>query len=148
MSSRAVRSAEQYKEIVERIHAEAFSEGEYDVLDEVFAEDFVQHGPGTGEEYHGADEVRAMIEMYRSAFPDLTFANEEIIVDGDTLAVRYTASGTQEGEFQGVEPTGEKAEIMNTTFVHFEDGKVSEVWPFVDQLGLMQQLGALPESSA
>ncbi len=148
MSSRAIRSAEQYKEIVERIHAEAFSEGEYDVLDEVFAEDFVQHGPGTGVEYHGAEEVKEMIDMYRSAFPDLTFTNDEIIVEGDTLAVRYTASGTHEGEFQGVEPTGETVELTNTTFVHFEDGKLSEVWPCVDQLGLMQQLGAIPEPSA
>lgn len=147
MSSSEVHSAEQYKEIVERIHGEAFSDGEYDVLDEVLAEDFVQHGPGLGATFHGADDVGAMIETYRSAFPDLTFTNEEIIVEGDTLAVRYTATVTHEGEFQGIEPTGEEVEVMGTTFVHFEDGQASAAWPCVDQLGLKDQLGALPDPS-
>lgn len=73
MSPSAVRPAKQYKEIVERIHAEAFNEGEYDVLNEMLPGDFVQHGQGLGETFHGADEVGAMIEMYRSAFSDLTF---------------------------------------------------------------------------
>jgi predicted ester cyclase len=86
--------------------------------------------------------------MYRSAFPDLSFEVQETVTDGEWVAVRWTSTGTHEGELMGIEPTGKKTAVEGIELDRIEDGKIVESRVSWDALGLLQQLGAVPESPA
>jgi predicted ester cyclase len=82
--------------------------------------------------------------MLREAFPDLHFTVEDQIAAGDRVVTRWAGTGTHEGEFQGIPPTGRKVRISGIDIDRFASGKVVECWPEVNELGLLQQLGVLP----
>ncbi len=81
--------------------------------------------------------------MSHSAFSDATLAVEEMVADGDSVAVRYTATGTYDGEFMGVEPTGTDVEIVGFEINWLADGRIVESWGLFDTFGVMQQLGVV-----
>ena len=81
--------------------------------------------------------------MLRTGFPDLRFTIEELVGEGDTVAGRVTMSGTHEGEFMGIPPTARSVRQDQMHFVRFRDGKAIEHWGVRDDLGMMQQLGAI-----
>lgn len=113
-----------------------------DLIDEVFAEDWVEHGPlGEG---RGRQSNREMLQSLLDAFPDFEAIVEEIIAEGNTTAMRVTLRGTHEGEFMGIEPTGNAFDIQNMVFTRIEDGTIAERWVIPDTLGLLQQLGVVP----
>lgn len=78
-----------------------------------------------------------------TAFPDFHRTKEDTIVEGDKVVARYTATGTHDGEFMSVPATGKKVKFSWITIYRIADGKVAEEWLLFDQLGLLQQLGAL-----
>ena len=82
--------------------------------------------------------------MFRSAIPDLRVVVEDIIAEGDKVAVRYTLEGTHEGELFGVPPTGKRVSIKSISVERVSDGKIIEHWRVTDSLDMMQQLGAIP----
>ena len=96
-------------------------------------------------EFRGHEEIKESFEMDRDAFSDHTETFEDVIVEGDTVAVRLTERGTHDGDLMGIEPTGREFEIQVMAFLRLEDGKVAEWWIQPDTLGLMQQLGLNPE---
>lgn len=102
-------------------------------------EDTVLHD-GT-EEIHGIDAIADHEFAFLEAFPDLTLTPEPIIVEDDMVAARWIAAGPHEGEFNGIEPTGEEFEIAVMGMFRVKDGRVAEVWLLADQFGLMRQLG-------
>jgi predicted ester cyclase len=79
------------------------------------------------------------------AFPDLRLTVEDIFSEGDMVAARLTFQGTHRGEFQGIPPTGKQVAFSSIEVDRVVDGKVQEHWVELDQLGLMRQLGAIPE---
>jgi steroid delta-isomerase-like uncharacterized protein len=79
-----------------------------------------------------------------NAFPDIHFAIEDILAEGNKVAFRLALTGTHKGEFQGVPPTGKKISFGGTGIGTIIDGKVEENRAPVDIMGLMQQLGAVP----
>ena len=81
---------------------------------------------------------------FRNAFPDIHFTNEDHFVDGDKVVTRWTCSGTHKGEFMGIPPTGVQFSVKGGNIYHFRDGKISELWATLDDLGLLQQLGVIP----
>jgi predicted ester cyclase len=83
--------------------------------------------------------------MLRTAFPDLHFTIEELVAEGDTVAGRLTMSGTHLGPLMGMPPTGGSVRQDHMHFVRFRDGKAIEHWGVRDELGMMQQLGVIPE---
>ena len=83
--------------------------------------------------------------MYRTAFPDLHFTVEDQIAEGDMVANRVTARGTHQGEFMGIAPTGKQVTVTGITIDRIAGDKLEESWASWDFLGLMQQLGAIPE---
>jgi steroid delta-isomerase-like uncharacterized protein len=119
------------------------SAGNLDVIDEVLADDFVEH-----EEFPGIEPTKAGVKqffgMFRSAFPDMRMEPHEILVDGDLLCVRATMTGTHEGEFMGIPATGKRAEVDVFDMVRLRDGRFTEHWGLFDSMTLMQQLGAIP----
>ncbi|HLZ36712.1 MAG TPA: ester cyclase [Mycobacteriales bacterium] len=80
-----------------------------------------------------------------SAFPDHHYTVEDVISEGDKFAVRLTASGTHLGDFFGIPPTGRHATWTETRIVRVVDGKVVDHWANTDSLGMLRQLGVLPE---
>lgn len=122
---------------------EAIVAGELDVLDEVFAADVVDHDPAP-DQGPGPQGFKDFFSALRTAFPDLEVEVEKLVADDDHVAIAYTLSGTHEGDFNGVDPTGKKVTARGMQIGRFEDGKIVERWGSTDELGILQQLGAAP----
>lgn len=134
---------DEFEEIVHRVSDEAFNQGNFDVIDEYFAEDVVMHNPMLPEGLDGRDGYKQFIRSVRSAFPDIERETEDLIVEGNKVVDRHVARGTHEGEFMGVEPTGKEIETEAINILRFEDGQVVERWEQADTLGMMAQLGVV-----
>jgi len=83
--------------------------------------------------------------MIIAAFPDINVTIDDIIAEGDRVVVRMHTSGTQKGEFRGIPPTGKTAVITEMSIYRISEGKIAEAWVVSDWLGLMQQLGVIPQ---
>lgn len=127
------------KEVVRRFAETVVNESNYGSADEFLAEDIVDHTP-LGETT-GRDAVLETTKELRTSFPDFVVTPEEIVADGDTVAVRMTQRGTHEGVFMGNEPTGNSFEIEAMAFLRLDDGKIVERWVRPDMLGILRQLG-------
>lgn len=120
---------------------EVFNKGNFGAMDDFVADDFVEHEelpPGVPP---GKDAPRVMMTMMRQAFPDFHVAVEDMLEDGTKVITRSRFSGTHEGEFMGVPPTGNEFNISVIDIVEFRDGKAIAHWGVMDMAGMMQQLG-------
>jgi predicted ester cyclase len=83
---------------------------------------------------------------YRQAFPDIQTTMEDQVAEGEKVVTRFTARGTHQGETEDFgPPTGTRIEVTGITIEQFSEGKIVEDWTNFDALGLMQQLGLVPE---
>ena len=136
-------SAEEHTALVRRFVEEVQNRGDLAALDELCAPDFVNHSapPGVPPTREGLEQLTA---LFRQAFPDGQMAIEEMLAEADRVATRKTFRGTHQGDLMGLPPTGRRVEIGLIDIVRVVDGKVVEHWNAVDNLGMMQQLGAIP----
>jgi steroid delta-isomerase-like uncharacterized protein len=130
------------KALVRRFYDEAWDQGKLDVIDEVFAENYVRHDLRSTEPLPGVEGMKRITADFRAAFPDLRFAVEIMVAEDEFVAARWTASGTHLGAWGVVEPTGRIATFSGVNIFRFRDGKVAEIWNHRDDLGLMEQVGA------
>jgi steroid delta-isomerase-like uncharacterized protein len=137
-------AAEENKALVRRILEEVWNKGNLAAIDELFAPTHVRHDPANPG-VQDRDGVRQLVTMYRSAFPDLQFTVEDQIAEGDTVVTRYTGRGTHKGALPGIPATGKQATVSGIAISRIVGGKDSEEWVNYDALGLMQQLGAIPQ---
>jgi steroid delta-isomerase-like uncharacterized protein len=138
--------SEENKGIARRALERIFGKGDHDVADEVYSPDFQDHDPNAPEEMRrGPDGVKQQAAMYREAFPDLEVAVEEQIAEGDLVVTRWAARGTHQGDLMGVPGTGKTVEITGITIGRISGGQIQEEWTHWDGLGMMQQIGAIPE---
>ena len=93
----------------------------------------------------GPEIYRYLADSTREIFPDANFEIDDIVAAGQKVAVRWTMSGTHDGELYGLEPTGEEIELAGIEINWFTKGQLIETWTISDQLGLMEQLGALSD---
>lgn len=135
-------TAEENKAQFRRMYEEGLNQGILAVADEVIDPDCLDHEAHPGGD-RGPESMRALITMLRTAFPDLHFAIEHLVAEGDTVAGRLTMSGTHEGPLMGMPPTGRSVRQNSMHFVRFRDGKAIEHWGVRDDLGMMQQLGVI-----
>jgi predicted ester cyclase len=140
-------AGERAKELERRFAEEVWTGGNLDLIDELFAPDFVGISPTDGE-VHGPEGMREVVERYRSAFSNIEFRNDRVIVEGDWAAVSWTARGTHTGELMGIAPTGREATVTGMSFDRVADGKFAESHGLFDALGMLQQLGAIPAGMA
>ncbi len=122
---------------------EAAVKGDLDEFDNVFAPDVVDHDPAP-DQGPGPEGFKQFFSSLRSAFPDLNIEVEKMVADDDHVAIAYTVSGTHDGDFVGVGPTGKKITARGMQIARFEDGKIVERWGSSDELGILQQLDAAP----
>ena len=137
-------STEENKAIARRVNDEVWSEGHLDVIDELFADDFVATIVGAPEQIRGPQGFREFVVMYRTAFPDLRITVDEQFAEGETVVTRWTATGTNEGELMGMPATGKQVTTAGININRISGGKLVEGWGLFDQLGLLQQIGAVP----
>ena len=125
--------------------ADIFNQGNLDLVDEIYAPDYVDHDPTMPEDVRGVEGAREFYSMYRSAFPDTEITIEDQVSEGDTVATRWTGRGTHQGELMVVPSSGNRVEVMGVTISRIESGKIVEEWDIYDALGMMQAIGAVPE---
>ncbi len=136
---------EENKETVRRIPEEITTLGKLELIDELFAPDFVDHSfsPALGLAA-GREGIRQYINMVRTGFPDVDLKVQQIVAEGEMVAVRSVGRGTHTGEFMGIAPTGNQVTWTETHIVRMVNGRVTEHWADADRLGMMQQLGVIP----
>lgn len=140
--------SEDNKAIARKVIEEVFAKGDVDLLDQCYSPDYVGHDPADPEDTRGIEGMRERVAQYRGAFSDMTVTTEDCFAEGDRVATRWTFRGTHDGELTGIPPTGKHVEIEGLTIDRFEGGKIVETWDNWDALGMMQQLGAIPEAQA
>ncbi len=128
------------KALVRRFFDEVMNEGKLDVVDEIFAPEYVNRHAHPGQT-PGPEGVKALVTNVRRAFPDLVETVDDLVAEGDRVALRLTLRGTHRGLFRGVEGTGRRVEVMGMSIVRVEDGKIPEGWFFFDREALWEQLG-------
>ncbi len=136
--------SEMNKQAVRRLYDEMVSEGRFEVLDEVVKEDVIENEAAAEEMPGGRAGVRAFFEAMRAAFPDLKAEVGRLLAEDDRVVAHVTLSGTQEGEFMGVPASGRRFEAELFDMFRIEDGMIAEHWGVMDQMTMMQQLGAIP----
>lgn len=132
------------KSVVLRHHEEIWSHGNLDVVDELYAPDFVGHHPGQPD-WIGRDGVKEVVARVRRTFPDFTESVEDILVEGDKVVTRFTSSGTHLGPLRDAAPTGRHVRIAEMAICRVVRGQIAEKWGVIDRLGMFEQLG-LPAS--
>ena len=141
-------STEANKAIIVQLYEEVFNKGNLDLVDKLVAPNAVNHDPAAPPNIPGgALGVKAVVTMLRNAFPDDHHMIEDLIAEGDKVVVRLTHTGTHQGAFLGLAPTGKQVTNTSIYIFRFADGQLVEAWSNRDDLGLLQQLGAIPASA-
>ena len=139
-------SAEENKAIARRGY-EAINQNNLDALDEVVAPDITDHDPAPGQA-PGLEGVKQWFSSMHTAFPDFRMNVEDMIAEGDKVVARVRLSGTHQGEFMGIDATGNRVTITGIDILRVNaDGKIVEHWGNFDDLGMMQQLGVMEPPS-
>jgi steroid delta-isomerase-like uncharacterized protein len=130
---------------------EAMSSGDWDLIsrtiDELVAPDALIRTP-LPIEATGAELLKAVFGRLHRAFPDLHIAIEDVIAEGDKVVIRNTVTGTHQGEYMGLPPTGRSITYKEIFIFRVVDGRVVETWGVVDVLSQLRQLGAIPGAAA
>jgi predicted ester cyclase len=126
-------SAQENKDLVRREQEELWNHtGELDAAEELFA----------------AAQVEAAKQQaadFRRGFPDVVSTIEDLIAERDKVAAHWRSRATHQGDYMGIAPSGKEVEFTGISFYRIEGGKIAESWTVEDQLGLMRQIGAIPE---
>src|SRR5215472_6142980 len=132
---------EQNKALAKRAFEELLSKGRFELAEQLYAKDFVNHGIHRDATL---EEDQAALKGWHQAFSDIAIVPKKLIAEGDLVTVYWVARGTNTGAGNGLPATGKKAELAGITIWRIVDGKIKEEWSAFDQLSLMQQLGLLP----
>jgi predicted ester cyclase len=135
-------SVEEHKALVRRFVEEFWSAGNLAAADELIAEDALITLPGMGQVDHAT--LKGFARTLRGAFPDWHSTLEELVGEGETIAERWTGTGTHQSEFQGIAPTGMHVQVPGAVFYRIASGKIVEFRGLFDGLAMMRQLGNVP----
>ncbi len=130
---------EQNKALIMRYYEAWDSEDIEAIIKEIFSPDYVWH-TGSGQDL-SLEEAIESLKLQMVMFPDRTISDEDIIVKGDKVIVRYIFRGTHERDVEGFPATGNKVEVRGIEIVRVENGKIVESWEATDTLSFYQQLG-------
>jgi steroid delta-isomerase-like uncharacterized protein len=136
-------SAEGNKAVIRRLIEEVYNEGNLDVVDELMAPDIFDH-VAVPEHQHGMDGFKHVMEWVREFSSDVRYDIDDIIAEGEKVAVRMTQSGTHTGAVRGILPTGKSFSVDYVHWFRLANGKVAEMWAVRDDLTRLQQLDLIP----
>jgi len=145
---REVAMAEDNRAILERAVNEMLNGRNLALVETLFAQGYVYHGPG-GLEVRGPEGFKQLLNVYLNAFPDVKFTIEDTVAGGDKIAWRWTMRGTHKGDLMGIAPTGKTVTITGIVVSRYSGGKVIEDWESFDEVGMLRQLGvaAIPAAA-
>jgi predicted ester cyclase len=132
--------------LVERMFNEIINAGNLDVADELFASDFVDHGPMG--EMRGLDAFKELVAMWRAAVPDVHCTVENFFESGDMVAWNVRVKGTHTGEMMGIPATGRSFEYITPNIGRFAGGKAVEHWADQGMFQFLTQIGVLEQPAA
>jgi steroid delta-isomerase-like uncharacterized protein len=132
---------EQNKAIARRAFDEILSHGRFELAEQLYAKDFINHGLHSNA---SLEEDQTALKGWHQAFSDIAIVPEKLIAEDDLVTVYWIALGTNTGTGNGLPATGKKVELAGITIWRIVDGKIKEEWSAFDQLSMMQQLGLLP----
>ena len=133
------------KFVIRRSFEEFWNKGNLSLADELFTPNYEHHDTSSPDFGRGPESEKKRAALYRTAFPDLQLTIEDIIAEGQTVMVRWSCRGTHKGDLSGIAPTGKQFNISGVSVARFTGGKMVEGWVNWDALGLMQQLGVVPD---
>jgi steroid delta-isomerase-like uncharacterized protein len=133
--------AEESNKAIMRRFWDIWEQGNIDLLDELLAPDYINHTLATPDLPAGPEGVKEVVNMFRSAMPDIRVHIEDMIAEGDKVTTRYALEGTHRGELFGVAPTGKYLSIKSITVERVSEGRILEHWRITDELDMMHQIG-------
>ena len=136
-------STEENKVLSRRIFDEAASQGKFAVIDEAIAPTFVYRTSALPES-HGPAGFKEFFTEHRRTFPDIHYTLEEVVAEGEKVVVRWTATGTHQGDLMGIPPTRKPVKAPGITIFRFANGQIVDGGTVWDALALLQQLGVVP----
>ena len=137
--------SEQNKTVVRRLVDELWNKGNLQVADEIIAPTYMHHDDSTPDLGKGPEGEKKRVNLYRTAFHDLRLSIEDLVAEGETVVARWSCRGVHKGDLSGIAPTGKQFAITGVTIIRFSNGKIVEGFVNWDALGLMRQLGVVPE---
>src|SRR6187402_2883390 len=136
---------EQNKVLAKRAFEELLSKGRFELAEQLYAKDFVNHGIRRD---ISLAEDQAALKGWHQAFPDVVIAPKKLIAEGDLVTIYWIARGTNTGTGNGLPATGKKVEQSGITIWRIVNGKIKEEWSAFDQLSMMKQLGLLDQKES
>ena len=130
-------------EIVRKVWDEVYAKGNMESAGQYFASSYVVHDPLRGK--MNLAEARRDMERWSRAFPDMKAEMLDSASAGDKVFVRWRCTGTHKGEFAGARATNQRVALEGITESRVKNGKIEEEWTHFDSLGLLRQIGILPE---
>lgn len=138
-------SIEENKAIVRRYYERLWNAWDLALVEELIASDITFRG-SLAVTVSGREGFNRYVALVRAAFPDFHNAVEDLIAEGDKVVARLTYRGTHQGELFGIAPTGRPVAYAGVAIFRIVAGRIAEGWVMGDTLGLMRQLGAIPET--
>lgn len=132
------------KHIVRRLYEEVWNQRKLDLVAELISPSHALHDPNISGSQIGPEAYKQLVARFTTAFPDLHFDIEDMFSEKDKLVVSWTVSGTHQGEYEGIPPTGKEISVDGITINYLADGKILDSYVSWDALGLMRQLGHAP----
>ena len=139
-------SAEENKAIVRRFYDEFVNKGNLQIVNELHTSDYQHHDPDAPDPGGGAEGYIRRNTVFLKAFPDRKLTIEDLVAEGDKVAIRITMRATQTGDLPGIPATGRQVTIVSMHICRISDGRIAEEWELFDALGMLKQLGASPSS--
>jgi steroid delta-isomerase-like uncharacterized protein len=136
-------SVEKNKTCIRRIVEEVYNKKNLEIIPELIDRNFIFRSPGV-REVKGPEGFKRMVADEQSAFPDVRLTINDMVAEGDRMAVSFTYAGTHKGEFLGIPPTGKKFSLPIVILYRFKDGKEAEAVIFSNQLNWFRQIGVSP----
>ena len=137
-------ATEGFRALIERAKELIWNEGELEAVDRYYSSAYVNHDPNRPD-VQTREQFRSWVKEARTAFPDFRVRVVDSISEGEEIVARWEAEGTHTGPLMGIAPTNKHVKFTGATIYRFRDGMIVEAWWNRDELGLMQQLGVLPQ---
>jgi steroid delta-isomerase-like uncharacterized protein len=132
------------KTLARRAMDELWTKGNLAAIDQLYSDNCVFHDLGSPEDIRGRDGLRQFAQTYRTACPDLQCTVEDVLAEGDKVALRWISRGSHKGDLMGIAPTGKQVTFRGVQIQRISNGKIVEEWAGFNTLGALQEIGAVP----
>ncbi|MFH0343814.1 MAG: ester cyclase [Chromatiales bacterium] len=132
------------KAIIYRLIDAVWNQRRLDILDEIIAPDALIHSNTIPDLSRGPEGAKQYVRLFCAAFPDLQVRADDMVAEGEKVALRWSAYGTHKGKLLSIEPTGKSMRITGQAIYSIVAGKIEEDWISADTFGMLQQLGIVP----